>query len=64
MRRSARVLSAAALTGAALGAGAVSAVADPAADITPRSVAPGGTVTVSVSCDAVGGALPAFIDAA
>jgi hypothetical protein len=62
MRCSARVLSAAALAGAALGAVARPASADPSADITPRSVAPGGTVTVSVSCDAAGAGLPDSIE--
>ncbi|MEU6489218.1 hypothetical protein ABZ890_02390 [Streptomyces sp. NPDC046984] len=62
MRRSARVLSTA-VAGAAPGAVAAPASADPAARITPRTVAPGGPVTVPVSCDAVGGALPACIDA-
>ncbi|MER6123946.1 hypothetical protein ABT173_15065, partial [Streptomyces sp. NPDC001795] len=63
MRRSARVLSAAALAGAALGAVAPPAFADPSADVSPRSAAPGGEVTVSVTCDAVSGALPEFIEA-
>ncbi|GAA3795317.1 hypothetical protein [Streptomyces chiangmaiensis] len=63
MRCSARVLSAA-VAGAALGAVAAPASADPAAHITPRSVAPGGLVTVSVSCAAAGSTLPEFIDAA
>ncbi|MFJ2018111.1 hypothetical protein [Streptomyces nodosus] len=63
MRHSARVLSAAALAGAALGAVVPSASADPTAAITPRSAVPGGTVTVSVSCDATGAAPPDFIDA-
>ncbi|TFV33418.1 hypothetical protein E4K10_34005 [Streptomyces sp. T1317-0309] len=62
MRRSAHVMSAAA-AGAAPGAVAAPTTADPAARSTPRRVAPGGQDTVSVSCDAVGGTLPEFIDA-
>ncbi|MGW5610076.1 hypothetical protein ACWEWI_29125 [Streptomyces sp. NPDC003753] len=64
MRCTARVLSAAAVAGAALGAVVPSASADSSADITPRSVAPGDTVTVSVSCDAVGAGLPDAIEGA
>ncbi|MFD8030443.1 hypothetical protein ACFV3F_17120 [Streptomyces sp. NPDC059717] len=62
MRRSAHVLSAA-VAGAAPGTVAAPTTADPAARSTPRRVAPGGQDTVSVSCDAVGGTLPEFIDA-
>ncbi|MGW5664765.1 hypothetical protein ACWEWG_32615, partial [Streptomyces sp. NPDC003758] len=64
MRCTARVLSAAAVAGAALGAVAPNASADSSADVTPRSVAPGDTVTVSVSCDAVGAGLPDAIEGA
>lgn len=39
-----------------------SAVA-PAAEVSPRTVAPGGTVTVSVSCGPLGGTAPKSIDA-
>ncbi|MFD8740312.1 hypothetical protein ACFV06_36110 [Streptomyces sp. NPDC059618] len=63
MRRTARVLYATALAGAALGAAASGAVADPAAEVSPGSVEPGGTVTVTVSCDAIGGTPPDSIDA-
>jgi len=63
MRRSARVLSATALAGAALGIAAPAASADPAAEVTPRSVAPGGTVSISVSCDTTGGPPPDSIEA-
>ena len=63
MRRTTRVLSATALAGAVLGVTAPAASADPAAEVSPSTVAPGGTVTVSVSCDATGGAPPDFIDA-
>ncbi|MGW7042105.1 hypothetical protein ACWGDT_05130, partial [Streptomyces avermitilis] len=52
MRRCARVLSATALAGAALGVAAPAASADPATDVRPRSVAPGGVVTLSDFCDA------------
>ncbi|KPI11431.1 hypothetical protein OK074_2763 [Actinobacteria bacterium OK074] len=63
MRRSARVLSATALAGVALGVTASAASADPGAEISPGSVTPGGSVTVSVRCDAVDGTPPDFIDA-
>jgi hypothetical protein len=63
MRRTARVLSAAALAGAALGAAASAAFADPAAEVSPSNVSPGGSVTVSVSCDATSGTAPATLDA-
>ncbi|KUO20011.1 hypothetical protein [Streptomyces dysideae] len=63
MRRTARVLSVAALAGAALGIAAPAVSADPAAEVSPATVAPGGSVTVAVTCDHVGGAAPATIDA-
>lgn len=66
MRRPApRVLTVVALAGAALGLAApgVAAAADPAAQVEPGAATPGGTVTVSVSCDAVGDAPPASIEA-
>ncbi|KAB1981419.1 hypothetical protein [Streptomyces triticiradicis] len=63
MRRTACVLYATALAGAALGAAASGASADPAAQVSPGSVEPGGTVTVTVSCEATGGTLPDSIDA-
>ncbi|WP_106972370.1 hypothetical protein [Streptomyces yerevanensis] len=37
--------------------------AAPAAEVSPRTVAPGGTVTVSVSCGPLGGTAPKSIDA-
>ncbi|MEI5519190.1 hypothetical protein WB401_09785 [Streptomyces brasiliscabiei] len=55
-------LSAAALIGTVLGT-AAPAYADPAAEVTPYSVAPGGTLTFSVSCDPTGGPAPETIDA-
>ncbi|WP_371663643.1 hypothetical protein [Streptomyces sp. NBC_00280] len=63
MRRTARVLSAAALAVAALGAAATAVSADAAGEVSPGTVGPGGTVTVSVACDATGGTPPASIDA-
>ncbi|WP_200303090.1 hypothetical protein [Streptomyces adelaidensis] len=63
MRRRARVLSATALIGAALGAAAPAAYAEPAAEVNPNTVEPGGTLTVSVSCDPTGGPAPETIDA-
>ncbi|MFJ2000396.1 hypothetical protein [Streptomyces chartreusis] len=63
MRRTARALSVAALTGVALGAPASAASADPAAEVSPGTVAPGGSVTVSVTCDALDGAAPATLQA-
>jgi hypothetical protein len=62
MPRTARVLSVAALAGATLGF-ASAAYADSAAEVGPSSVSPGGSVTVSVSCDSTGGPPPATIDA-
>ncbi|GHH88200.1 hypothetical protein [Streptomyces capitiformicae] len=63
MRRRAHVLSATALIGAVLGAAAPAAYAEPAAQVDPHDVAPGGTVTISVSCDPTGGPAPETIDA-
>ncbi|GAA3881948.1 hypothetical protein GCM10023084_38610 [Streptomyces lacrimifluminis] len=63
MRRTARVLSAAALAGAALGAAASAVSADAAGEVSPGTVGPGGTVTVSVACDVTDGTPPASIDA-
>jgi hypothetical protein len=66
MRRTARLR---ALTvvlpalGVALGATVPSAFADPAAEVSPSSVQPGGSVTVSVSCDPGTGTPPATVDA-
>lgn len=63
MRRTARVLSVAALAGVALGIAAPAVSADAAAEVGPTTVGPGGTVTVSVTCDATGTTPPASIDA-
>ena len=49
--------------GITLGAAAPSASADPAAEVSPSSVQPGGSVTVSVSCDPGTGTPPATVDA-
>ncbi|MFE6170828.1 hypothetical protein [Streptomyces sp. NPDC056464] len=63
MSRTVRALSVAALAGAVLGTTASAASADPAAEVSPGSVAPGGSVTVSVSCEPVDGSAPATIEA-
>ncbi|MER8012255.1 hypothetical protein [Streptomyces sp. NPDC094149] len=63
MRRTARVLSAAALAGAAVGLPATAAFADPASEVSPGTASPGGTVTVSVSCESTGGEAPPTIEA-
>jgi hypothetical protein len=49
--------------GITLGVAAPSAFADPAAEVSPSSVQPGGNVTVSVSCDPGTGTPPATVDA-
>ncbi|WP_371668279.1 hypothetical protein OG985_11845 [Streptomyces sp. NBC_00289] len=63
MRRTVRALSVAALASVVLGFAASAAFADPAAEVGPSSVSPGGSVTVSVSCDTMGVSAPAAIDA-
>ncbi|MEW2166571.1 hypothetical protein AB0912_26770 [Streptomyces sp. NPDC007084] len=63
MRRTARALYATALAGAALGVTASAAAADPAAEVSPGSVEPGGSITITVTCDGVGDAPPEAIDA-
>ncbi|MFE7931599.1 hypothetical protein ACFU6S_23310 [Streptomyces sp. NPDC057456] len=63
MRRTAHLLSALAVAGAALVAAAPAAFADPAAEVSPGSVAPGGNVTVSVSCGPLGATAPESLDA-
>jgi hypothetical protein len=63
MRSTARVLSVAALASATLGFAASAALADPGAEVTPSTVSPGGSVTVSVNCEAVDGEAPPTIDA-
>jgi hypothetical protein len=76
MRRTSRVLSAAVLASATLGVFAGSGSADPggtprpagaggpSAEVSPADVGPGGTVTVSVTCDRAGQAAPDALDAA
>ncbi|MFC9292166.1 hypothetical protein [Streptomyces sp. NPDC057052] len=64
MRPTARVLSAAALAGAVLAGTAPAASADPAAEISPATAAPGGSVTVTVTCDPLGAPAPRTIEAA
>ncbi|MFE4751301.1 hypothetical protein ACFRIB_13685 [Streptomyces mirabilis] len=63
MCRTVRVLSVTALACAALGAAATAASADPGAEVDPRSVGPGGLLSISVTCDAIGGTPPESIDA-
>ncbi|WP_217253981.1 hypothetical protein [Streptomyces sp. AC602_WCS936] len=75
MRRTARALSTTVLAGAALGVFAAPAPADPGvppppigvgepvAEVSPADVAPGDTVTVSVTCAPTGGSAPATLAA-
>ncbi|AZS83996.1 hypothetical protein ELQ87_06550 [Streptomyces griseoviridis] len=63
MRRTARVLASAALAGAAFCAASQAAFAGPAAEVSPHTVAPGGNVTVSVTCEPGGPPAPATLDA-
>ncbi|MFF7734082.1 hypothetical protein [Streptomyces sp. NPDC007984] len=67
MRRSLHALSVAVLAGSAL-VGFTTAVsaepaAEPAVEVSPATVRPGGTLTVTVSCDPTGGPPPGTIDA-
>ncbi len=63
MRRTVRLLSALALGGVVLGFCASAALAEPSAEVSPSSTHPGGSVTVSVTCDPTGGPAPATLDA-
>ncbi|MFF7135850.1 hypothetical protein ACFZBZ_26400 [Streptomyces sp. NPDC008196] len=66
MRRTARLRALSVVLpalGITLGLAAPSAYADPAAEVSPGSVQPGGSVTVSVSCDPSTGTPPATVDA-
>lgn len=63
MRSTARVLSVAALASAMAGFAASAALADPGAEVSPSTGSPGGSVTVSVSCESTGGKAPDTIDA-
>ena len=59
MRRIAVALSVVAL----VGAGGPALAADPGAEVSPSSVRAGGSVTVSVTCEATGGTVAETIDA-
>jgi len=63
MRSTARVLSTAALASAVVGFAASAALADPAAEVSPTTGSPGGSVTVSVTCESTGGPVPATLEA-
>ncbi|MGW6547277.1 hypothetical protein ACWGBH_31175 [Streptomyces massasporeus] len=63
MRRSLHALSVAVLAGSALVGFAPVVFAEPAAEVSPATVQPGGTLTVSVSCDPTGGPPPDTLDA-
>ncbi|MET9391099.1 hypothetical protein ABZY20_11885 [Streptomyces sp. NPDC006624] len=63
MRRTLHAVSAAVLAGTALLGFAPLASAEPSAEVAPATVEPGGTVTVSVTCDPTGGPPPDSIDA-
>ncbi|MES5818958.1 hypothetical protein [Streptomyces sp. RG80] len=63
MRRTARALSVAVVAGVAVGVAVPVAFADPAAEVSPSSAHPGGSVTVSVTCDSSGGTAPTSIEA-
>ncbi|MFB7929839.1 hypothetical protein ACFC4C_12075 [Streptomyces sp. NPDC056039] len=63
MRRTVHALSVAVLAGSALMGFAPVVLAEPAAEVAPATVEPGGTLTVSVSCDPTGGPPPDTIDA-
>jgi hypothetical protein len=66
MRRTARLRALSVVLpalGIALGVAPPSAFAEPAAEVSPSSVQPGGRVTVSVSCDPGTGTPPATLDA-
>ncbi|MFC9685137.1 hypothetical protein [Streptomyces sp. NPDC056948] len=63
MRRTLQALSVAVLAGSALVGFAPGVFAEPAAEVSPATVEPGGTLTISVSCDPTGGPPPDTIDA-
>jgi hypothetical protein len=60
MRRTALALSVVALVGGVAGP---AVAADPAAEVSPSSVQAGGSVTVSVTCEGIGGTAADTIDA-
>lgn len=63
MRPALRTVSAVVLAGVLAGGAASVALAEPAAEVSPAQAAPGGTVTVSVTCDPVGGSPPDTLEA-
>lgn len=63
MGRTAHFLSALAVAGAVLVAVGPAASADPAAEVSPGSAAPGDSVTVSVACGPLTGTAPESLDA-
>ncbi|MEU1000271.1 hypothetical protein ABZ375_06815 [Streptomyces tibetensis] len=63
MRRSLFALSVSVLAGSALVGFASAESSEPAAEVSPATVQPGGTLTVSVSCDPTDGPPPESIDA-
>ncbi|MFD8236566.1 hypothetical protein ACFV20_32410 [Streptomyces sp. NPDC059696] len=63
MRRSLYALSVTVLAGSALVGFAPAEFSEPAAEVSPATVRPGDTLTVSVSCDPTGGPPPDSIDA-
>ncbi|MFJ4534850.1 hypothetical protein ACIP39_02550 [Streptomyces tibetensis] len=63
MRRSLYALSVSVLAGSALVGFAPAEFSEPAAEVSPATVQPGGTLTVSVSCDPTDGPPPDSIDA-
>ncbi|MGK5692084.1 hypothetical protein ACSNOJ_04075 [Streptomyces sp. URMC 128] len=63
MRRTRHALFVAVLAGSALTGFAPVVSAEPAAEVSPATVEPGGTLTISVSCDPTGGPPPDSIDA-
>ncbi|MFE6281879.1 hypothetical protein [Streptomyces sp. NPDC057877] len=56
-------MSVVALSGTALTCGISAVSAEPTAEVSPAAVRPGGTLTISVSCDPLGGPAPATIEA-
>ncbi|MFF3328095.1 hypothetical protein ACFYWX_00805 [Streptomyces sp. NPDC002888] len=63
MRRTSRALSVAALAAAALVAAAPVVSADPDVEVSPSTASAGGDVTVSISCDPLGGPAPETLEA-
>jgi hypothetical protein len=64
VRRALRAVSVVVLAGVLAGGAASAALAEPAAEVGPAQAEPGGSVTVSVTCDPVGGSPPATLEAA